>query len=508
MNTLARTPRLRPTILALALLAAFGTVRAQSSSADGSVSFGLGLAGGDSADRALFGQYNGMRDRGTVGLLGVEYKRSNEAAGTSTRLQGIDLLGETRELDFRWKKQGDWKFGADYRQQVRHDPNSVSTGADLTMKRTGLGVSFAKIISPAWQFDASLSSENKTGARLFGIGFSCPSAVAPGCRGTTGTETGWALLMLPEPINANHSQVEARLSYAGEKLRLSVGYHGSFYRNAYGSIDPNVPSSLNNPVGTPLPLSTGLQAILSQPVALPPDNQSHHLDIAGTYALSRTTQLNFRLGRAQSFQHQDFVAAGLSGAPAGINELGGRVDTTLAQVGISSRPTPKLSLLAKLRHEERDDRTPLALYNVEDTATYTNRRLPSTRPGGGIVHGHFHAHAGRPAARHGEAAGRLAAERKPVAAIERAKRPRQLQDTECVRSAKRGHRPAQRRRKLCRVGTLERERLRVAQRGNAAPGETGCGHPEFRQQEHDRGRGRERQAEGKDRGGRRLVVRR
>ena len=73
------------------------------------------------------------------------------------------------------------------------------------------------------------------------------------------------------------------------------------------------------------------------------------------------------------------VSPGLTGAPAGIADLGGRVDTRLAHLGLTSRPSAKLSLLARLRYEDRDDRTPLAAYNVEDTATYTNRHLPSTR---------------------------------------------------------------------------------------------------------------------------------
>jgi len=369
----------RLTVLALALLAAFGAARAQSSTAEGSVDLGVGLTSGDKAERALFGQYNGLRTHGAVGLFGVEYSRRSDETGTSTRFQGVDLLGETRELDFRWKRQGDWTFSAAYGEQVRHDPNTASSGADLTIKRTNLGLGFSKIINPRLQFDVTLSSENKDGSRLFGIGMTCPSAVAPGCRGTTGTETGWALLMLPEPINANHSQVEARLSYAGEKLRLSGSYYGSFYSNAYGSLNPNVPANLNNPLGDLLPLSAGLQAILSQPVALPPDNQSHHFDLAGHYALTRTTQINFKLGYARALQHQDFAGSGLSGAPVGVNDLAGRVDTTLAQLGITSRPLPKLSLLAKLRYEDRDDRTPIALYNVEDTSTYTNGRLSSTK---------------------------------------------------------------------------------------------------------------------------------
>ncbi|HUG22389.1 MtrB/PioB family decaheme-associated outer membrane protein [Piscinibacter sp.] len=376
MRPFAAPHDIRPTLLALAVFAAFGGAGAQETPAQGSVSFGIGLVGGD---RALFGQYNGLRTHRAVGLLGAEYDRHDGASGRSTQFRAAHLLGDTRELDFRWKKQGDWSFSAAYGEQVRHEPLSVSSGVDLSIARTHLGLGLAKILGARLRLDMSLKTENKDGSRLFGIGMSCPSAVAPGCRPTTGTETGWALLMLPEPIDANHSQVETRLSYAGDKLRLSGGYYGSFYRNAHGSLVPTVPATLNNPLGTPLPLSAGLHDILSQPVALPPDNQAHHLDIAGNYAFTPKTRLNFKLGIARALQSQDFTAAGLTGAPAGVADLGGRVDTRLAHLGLTSRPSAKLSLLAKLRYEDRDDRTPIAAYNVEDASTYTNRHLPSTR---------------------------------------------------------------------------------------------------------------------------------
>jgi MtrB/PioB family decaheme-associated outer membrane protein len=371
--------RFRPTLVMLAVMAACSAAQAQPSTMDASVSVGVGAASGDAAGRALFGQYNGLRRRSTIGLLDAEYDRRNDEAGSSTQFSAINLLGDTRELRFGWKHQGDWKFAAHYSDGVREDPLAASNGSELKLTRTQFGMTYTKTLSRQWQLELGLSSEKKEGARLFGIGFSCPSSLAPTCRGSTGTETGWALLMLPEPIDARHGQIEARLSFAGEQLRASVGYHASFYRNALGSLQPAVPSSLNNALGDLLPLSSGLQAILNQPVALPPDNQAHQLDVLGSYALAPTTHLNFKLAHARATQHQDFAAAGLSGAPSGVANLGARVDTTLAQLGLSARPWPKLSLQARLRYEERDDSTPLALYNVEGSASYTNRQLPGSK---------------------------------------------------------------------------------------------------------------------------------
>jgi MtrB/PioB family decaheme-associated outer membrane protein len=412
MKTSIRHIRLRPTAVAIALLAAFGPVHAQTTEtkpaeeqtkqAQASVTVGGAWASGDSADRAFFGQYNGMRDQSFYGLLDLDYRRWDTADGSSTGLVGTNLGLQTRELLFYWQKQGDWKFTADYGELIRRDPYTINTGLvgagstspqvmhlangtgsgsdfDLRTKRQGLGLGFSKWFGPALQLEASLKSENKDGSRMFGIGMNCMSTVAPACGSTTLTSTGSAVLLLPEPINSNHSQAELRLNYAGERLRLTGGYYGSFYNNSNGALTPGIPGSLNNPVGTLLPLSNGLQGILGNPVALPPDNRSQTLDLAGNYSFTPSTRANFKLAYSQARQDQDFAGAGLAGAPMGVTSLDGKVNTTLAQVGLVSRPVAKLTLLAEGRYEDRDDRTPIAAYNVQGTSTYTNREYSLQR---------------------------------------------------------------------------------------------------------------------------------
>ncbi len=48
-----------------------------------------------------------------------------------------------------------------------------------------------------------------------------------------------------------------------------------------------------------------------------------------------------------------------------MTNLGGVVDNTLVQLGLTSRPMPQLSLLANVKYERKDDKTPDALYNME-----------------------------------------------------------------------------------------------------------------------------------------------
>ncbi len=403
MTRLHPLPSTRPTLLVLALFAAYGSVHAQGADAEkyslveGSASVGLGLISGDSAERAQFGQYNGLRNAPTaVGLLGFDYLRRDLREGTAIHFSGTNLGLQTRELRLGWNKQGDWKVFADYNEQIHYDPYSVNSGSiglggtnpqvvvlpggvgtgdnfDLKVKRTAFGLGLWKAITPAINFEVKLNSEDRNGARAYGNGFTCPSTTAPGCPPGAGNQTGSAILFLPEPIDSNTTLVDARVSYATAKLNLSAGYYGSFYKNTNSVLQPNVPGSLNNPLGTLLPLSPGLQPILNNPLALPPDNQAQFVDVTGNYLLAAATNLKFKLGYSWLTQDQNFASSGLSDAPVGSNDLGARVNTTLALIGLTSRPIPKLTLTADFNYQDRVDDTPIALYNVEGSNSYTNR---------------------------------------------------------------------------------------------------------------------------------------
>ena len=207
MTSLVRQFDARPTVLALALFAAYGPTFAQSAEtkapagdaaappapasdtgvvSEGSVSVGVDGISGNSADRAQFGQYNGLRNVGkAAGILGFDYARRDAEAGTSLLVTGSNLLLETREVGLAWKAQGNWKLVADYNEQVHYDPYTVNTGLigfgtaapqvvplpggpgsgsdmDLKVNRTSLGVGFWKAITPAVSFEASLRARTAT----------------------------------------------------------------------------------------------------------------------------------------------------------------------------------------------------------------------------------------------------------------------------------------------------------------------------------------------------------
>ena len=418
MKTITQTHGLRRSVLALALLAAFGPVLAEDDVAhyikpDSTATIGLAGASGNAADRAIFGQYNGMRERSVYELFGLDYISRDDATGTWLMIKAANLGLDTRELSLLYAKQGHWQYLAEYEEISRVSPRTINTGmtgvgtpnpvvsrlatpggganVDLETKRKRTGLGFEKWLLPSLQFEASVKNEEKSGARLWGIGYDCASYICGTSSTTQMNQTNFvknALLMLPEPVSASTRQMDTRLNYHTSKLLLSAGYSGSFYRNDYGSIKAVVPNLFNTGLGVAQPGypavgnniisggGTSLQNVLQLPVALPPDNQAHQVYLTGSYALAPKTKANFKYAYSRATQNDSFAGMGLTGAPAGVGSLNAKVVSHLAQVGLSSRPFAPLSLTANLRYEDKKDKTPSALYNLVPLAV-----VPATTPG-------------------------------------------------------------------------------------------------------------------------------
>jgi MtrB/PioB family decaheme-associated outer membrane protein len=398
----------RQSVLVISLAVAFGTASAaeedvaQLIKPDSSISVGLGAVSGNKEDRAVFGQYNGMRRSQGQLILDVDYLRRDDASGTWTNLNGRNLGNENREFGFSQQKQGDWRYFFEYGELVRNYSNTINTnitgigtanltinsvgnpavsaGAaalkaaqgtgnneDLKTTRKALAFGGDKWLTPNLQLELSFKNEDKTGARIFGMGTNC-SAGRYGC-----TANGGALLLLPEPINSSTRQFELKLNYADDKLALNGGYYGTFYVNKFGSLRATVaaPGSMWDPDGTVLGPNaatvTALTTLMQLPLALPPDNQAHQLSLAGTYAITPTTRATFKYSFTHATQKESFDAMGLVGGPRGA--LDAVVDTTVAQVGLTARPMSKLSLVANLRYEQKSDKTPVDKYRLSLTTS-------------------------------------------------------------------------------------------------------------------------------------------
>ncbi len=410
--------RIAPTLIAIAVLAAIGQARAQQSdevkqltNPDSSITIGAAGVSGDNQDRAQYGMFNGMRRENGYLLFDIDYLTRDNATGTWTMLEGRNLGLNSRELRGGVNRQGDWKLFGEYNEITRYSPFTVNTGMsdvgttrpvirtitsagsgsdyDFKLQRKSLAGGIEKWISPNLKFEASFKNEEKTGTRLWGRGYDCAAYVCGSSTTTAINQANFlknAILLIPEPIDSTIRQIDAKFNFHDEKLSLSAGYYVSFYTNSNGNISPVVPNSLYGGNGTLVGAlypavgsniiagGMSLQNVLQSPMSLQPENQAQQFSVAGNYAFTKSTRATFKYSYTHATQNQDFASMGLAdGAPT--SSLNGRVDTIAAQMGLTSRVTRNLNLLANISYARKEDKTPNALYNVEAKA-----KFPATIP--------------------------------------------------------------------------------------------------------------------------------
>ena len=350
--------------LAAALVAAFGSALAADEDAaiaalktpDSEVSVGAGWV---SSDNQRFGQYSGLNEKGGYLLLDADVARRNDETGTWLRFDARNLGLRSRELRFGQERQGNWGYFIDFSQMPRFDPYTVNTGLQgigtttqtqvrvtpgagsdyhLETERKRWTIGGSKTLLPGLSGNVVFRTEDKDGSRLWG----------------QGTFGNWRFLT--DPIDQTTQQIDATLSYNAGKLQLVGGYYGTRFQNRNDRVDVTAAA----PLGAP-PFN---------PMALPPDNQSHQFHLSGGYSFSDTTRGMFKVALGRITQNEAFPVAPVAGAPG---SLDARIDTTLLQAGLTARPLPRLSLRADLRYENRDDKTPVFLYFPNQvSATSTN----------------------------------------------------------------------------------------------------------------------------------------
>lgn len=318
-------------------------------------------------DNARFGQYTGLRDEGAYGIFNVDLvKRANDT-GTWYRLTGRNLGFENRDIRLDHGRQGNWGYFIEYNQTPRYEPFTANTAVggigsahlvvpasptdgdpvQLKTERQSIGAGFDKFFRGNLKLHIHFRNEEKDGARLFGRGnrLGPPGPLAQG-----GYE------FTPEPINSTIRLFGTNLDYNGKLLQLTAGYYGTMYSNRNKAMSISGGSHYDNGQGQQY------APFNFTPITLPPDNQSHQVFLSGGYSFTPTMRTTFKAAYTRATQTDTFFSTQHL-APGVGNNLGGRIDTILLQSGLSARPLPKLSMLADIRFEDRDDKTPVLLYN-------------------------------------------------------------------------------------------------------------------------------------------------
>lgn len=370
MKSFEMQSTLRLTVLASALMSAFGGASAQEadevtrlSRPESTIEFGLGYV--DDTNRR-FGQYRGLTESGFIGTLNVDISQRDDATGTILRARGRNLGLDSRDFRIEHTRQGQWGYFFDYTEMPRHQQYVINTGlrgigtdsltvaanspanrrdVSLKVKREKATFGYSRNLGGGFDAQVRFSNEEKDGARLF-------------AQGTSPFSSSGAFYFLAEPLNSTTQMLDASIGYTGDALQLQGGYSASMFDN-----------HLN---GLRVANGTGLQ-----PMALPPGNEAHQVFLAGAYEFSRTTRGNFKVAYGKATQNDRFITLPVGQSSlSSRTDLGGEVDTTLVNASVSSRPLPKLSVSANFRYEDRDDQTPIVTYN--STTPYDNRSFRVT----------------------------------------------------------------------------------------------------------------------------------
>lgn len=351
MNNTTTTFRL--SMLAAAMLSAFGPAHAEDdelaalTKPDSFVSFS---AGNWSNDRHQLGIYDGLRDQGAYGNVDFRLNNRDDATGTWTTVAGSNLGLDIREIRADYLRQGDFGLFLENGRTVRDNPLTFTTGlqgigtAQQTISGVGAANTFPrrdvtlgtrrdltqlgvyKSLTESLAFNATFKHEDKDGTRQWGRGGAPEFAV--------------------EPINSTTQQFDAILSYTAEKLQMSGGYSGSWYRNGYNLVDTR---------------QAGGAASTRFFLSLPLNNEAHQVFVDGGYNFTPSTRGSFKLSYSRATQDEHLPTADIPGlaSPLAPRNLDGQIDTTVAQVALVSNPLPKLSVLANLRYQDVDDKTPV-----------------------------------------------------------------------------------------------------------------------------------------------------
>lgn len=359
-NKLAR-PELRLSVLASSLVLAFGSSASlaadeltQLTQPESEVSVGVASV---NKDNQRFGMYNGLKDKDAYGLVDVTMSRRDNETGTWLTISGSNLgISDSREMRLDYSRQGQWGGYFDYNETPRFSQYTINTRVSgIGTTSQGTGGAFLTPTVQSIQLDTVRKSVQAGGSMSLGQGITVQikarSEEKEGSRlfGHAGTATpAVSTSFLAEPIDSKTNIVEAIVGFTGEKLQLTGGYQISTYENANNSLIVNG-------------ITNGGASDFS-PIALPPDNEAQQLYLAGGYNISDSTRAMFRVSYTDARQDEAFIPV-TKAATAG-NSLDGRVETSVVDLGVTSRPMQNLSLLAKFRYEDRDDKTPIRQYRT------------------------------------------------------------------------------------------------------------------------------------------------
>lgn len=313
-------------------------------------SLGFGVQDGSREQLGIFDGVQGSRSRG---LFDADIKIRDDESGSWTKARIKNLGQDNRSVKIGFNKQGQWGFDLGYLSMPRVTPYTVYSssqglGTNSQVINTSAAAGSGPAVEIATQRDRSTFSLFKNVEDYLRFNFDFRHDKKSGSRtwGQRGYGSGGSYPeFLLEPTDWTIREVDTSVNYMGKRLQLTFGYIGSWFSNGNDLLN------VTRETGT-----------ATDPyITLPLDNEAHKLHLSGGFNFTDNTRGAFKVSYNRALQNERMpmsdIASLTINADAPTN-LDGRVDTTLVQLDLTSRPTSKLNVLARLRYLNEDDKTP------------------------------------------------------------------------------------------------------------------------------------------------------
>lgn len=283
----------------------------------------------------------GRRGTDRVRLSFIDMPRYRSADGrTPFRDAGAGLLG----LPPDWQATGNTTAGLDLLEASLRP-------VEVRERRRRLAVDYRRTLPEDWQLRAAWRHDLQGGTRILGGEF-----------GTTGGNSRAALL--PAALDQRTDVFDLALERHAGRLGLVASYSGSLFRN------DAAPTRWQNPFGAHPQWAAGVGYPdgIGQ-LGQAPDNSFHQIGLSTAYRLGNVTTLTASASHGRMRQDDVLLAYTVNPqlvteAPLPRESLDARLDTSVVNLALSTRPARGSQLTLQYHFDERNNRTPRESWRI------------------------------------------------------------------------------------------------------------------------------------------------
>ena len=344
-----------------------------------SLAIGIGY---NSEDSHQFGEFSGIADRGgfAIGQFHFQGGGQNRQSNNFWSFKGSDLGLKTGGVAATYNQYGRFKYflNADQLPHYKIDDGYTPfrgsgsarqtlpgnwAGASSTAGFTALSGALLPVeidkqrqrvttglswqLAPQWTVGGEYRHETKRGEETLGAIF-----------GSTGGNPRGALLA--RPIDFQTDDASISLAYAGDRSQYGASYNLMLFSNQDHSLDYQNPFN-NSQWVAGANFSNGAFGQL----ALEPDTSASQFSFNGAHSFGDGSRLSGSVISSRLQQDDSFLpysSAITAAVPLPRSNLDGRVDNLVVNLNYSRQLHRRLLLRLRYNYQDRDNKTPQALY--------------------------------------------------------------------------------------------------------------------------------------------------